>query len=87
MPDFRSIRPVDVGVACALGAAVWLVVTWLSTRRSSSRKRIPPVPKQWEPVGKVQRLVVYPLKSCKGRKVDSVVVNKWAMGEGPNVDR
>ena len=44
-------------------------------------------PKAWIPIGKVKKLFIYPVKSCKGLKVDSFITSKHAAESGGLVDR
>ena len=45
------------------------------------------LPEAWMPVGKVKKLFIYPVKSCKGLKVDSFLTSKHAAESGGLVDR
>ena len=45
------------------------------------------LPEAWIPIGKVKKLFIYPVKSCKGLKVDSFITNKHAAESGGLVDR
>merc|ERR1719232_322074 len=45
------------------------------------------VPETWRPVGKVKKLFIYPVKSCKGLMVDSFLTGKHAAESEGLVDR
>ena len=45
------------------------------------------VPEAWIPVGKVKKLFIYPVKSCKGLSVDSFLTGKHAAENEELVDR
>ena len=45
------------------------------------------LPEAWIPIGKVKKLFIYPVKSCKGLKVDSFITSKHAAESGGLVDR
>ena len=45
------------------------------------------VPEAWIPVGKVKKLFIYPVKSCKGVMVDSFLTGKHAAENEELVDR
>jgi hypothetical protein len=88
MADFRASRPADVAVAVIAGISLILGISYVVRKRTSARqKQLPPVPKSWKPVAKVEHLTVYPVKSCRGKHVENVQVKNWAVMDGCNVDR
>ncbi|XP_053637420.1 mitochondrial amidoxime reducing component 2 [Cherax quadricarinatus] len=69
----------SVGVGVSVGA----VAAWWAWRRYSS----PQIPSNWEEVGEVCELTIYPLKSGRGINVNRADATIYGLAHGPLEDR
>ncbi|KAI6238642.1 MOSC domain-containing protein [Aphelenchoides fujianensis] len=72
--------PVAVGLLAAVGAATFFV--WTRRRRARAYWEAP-----WTAAGRVERLCVYPVKSCKGILTDWLDCELRGVRSGERVDR
>ncbi|KAK3860908.1 hypothetical protein Pcinc_033074 [Petrolisthes cinctipes] len=75
------VLPQSVGVGVGVGVGV--LVGWWAWRRYS----LPEQPTQWEEAGEVTRLVVYPLKSGGGMKVNQAEATPYGLSHQHAQDR